>query len=228
MQSTAEAALALPVLEPPVPSHGGEEVEEPIVGEVESEGEVMEDLPSDIEENRQHANEDVGNLEDFRSFAARGYVPEGYHLPPDEPPSSLEEYKTVWAANLAKHSRVVAGDFGNNNLVPKAVPALWQDCPHVSGFDSLKSDDAISRLSVCRPHSAIEQASFTGGVGRIRAVKQLCFPSGAVFRTGRPVLIFVTPAGYAHTTGNPHFQTRAPMQLACTIPTILPNYRLML
>ena len=47
---------------------------------------------------------------------------------------------------------------------------LHQDCPHVD-FESLKSDAAISRLSVCRPHSAIEQASCATGIGRPRAIE---------------------------------------------------------
>ena len=42
---------------------------------------------------------------------------------------------------------------------------LWQDCP-IAPFDTLKSDEAISRLSVCRPHSALEQANCHGGIGR--------------------------------------------------------------
>ena len=102
------------------------------MGEVESEGEAMEGLPSDEEGDPADACGDVldvdDDLDDFGAFAARGFVPKSFNLPPGEPPRSLEDYKRDWDERFARHSREVPGEFGRNNLVPKAVPALWQDC----------------------------------------------------------------------------------------------------
>ena len=145
------------------------------MGDVESDGEAIEeDLHGDTEGEAghyHHLDADVGGgneLEDAGAYAARGFVPKCFHDPPDERMRSLEDYKACWEAGLAKHSRVVPGDFHRDNLVPKPIPALWQDCPQVRGFDVLKTDDAISRLSVCRPYSAIEQANCAGGISRTR------------------------------------------------------------
>ena len=164
----AEAAPAAPIPEPPAPDNDADMVQgEPVVGEVESEGEAMEGLPSDAEGGDACEDDD---LEDFGAFAARGFVPKSFNLPPDEPPRSLADYKKDWDEKFASHSRDVPGEFGRSNLIPKAVPELWQDCPHVD-FDALKTDAAISRLSVCRPYSAIEQASCATGIGRSRALE---------------------------------------------------------
>jgi hypothetical protein len=196
---------------------------EPVVGEVESEGEAMEGLPSDAEGGDACEDDD---LEDFGAFAARGFVPKSFNLPPDEPPRSLADYKKDWDEKFASHSREVPGEFGRNNLIPKAVPELWQDCPHVD-FDALKTDAAISRLSVCRPYSAIEQASCATGIGRSRALEnpfstscphRILFPLPVSHRIRVCTCSYV--AGYAHATGSPHFRTRAPLQLAGTIPSL--------
>ena len=85
-------------------------------------------------------------------------------LPPEERPT-LEDYRAKWAEKLAWHSRVARGRFSDSNLVPRPIPQLWQDCPHVP-FDALKSAEAQSRLSVCKPHCGLEQASCHEGVPR--------------------------------------------------------------
>ena len=81
---------------------------------------------------------------------------------------SLEEYKIKWAEKLALHSRenhpLV---FTHQNLVPKPVTQLWQDCPHVP-FEELKSDESQWRLSVSRPLGAFSGLQYSpkecGGV----------------------------------------------------------------
>ena len=201
--------------------------EEPIVGQVESDGEAMDELSSEAEGEEPHPPlPDAGgsDVEQYGDYAARGYVPRSFHEPPDEHMRSLEDYKTAWAAALAKHSRVVPGGFSHENLVPEPIPALWQDCPHVAGFDALKSDDAISRLSVCRPYSAIEQAGCVGGVGRTSGFEKCVYDHRIprlVFLQKRSSLSLSPSAGYAHTTGDPHFRTRAPLQLAGTLGFVL-------
>ena len=76
-------APAAPIPEPPAPDNDAEMVEgDPVVGEVESEGEAMEGLPSDADPADACEDDD---LEDFGAFAARGFVPKSFNLPPDEP-----------------------------------------------------------------------------------------------------------------------------------------------
>ena len=113
-------------------------------------------------------------------------------MPPDGPPRpSVEEYQTRWDKLKAWHSRPVEGPFGKENLVPHPEPQLWQDCPHVP-FDQLKSTEAQSRLSVCRPHSGLEEASCATGVPR-----------------------------YAHNTGGVIFRRWASSQVANTMGLVL-------
>ena len=66
-----------------------------------------------------------------------------------------------------------------------------EDCPHIP-FHQLKSDDAMARLSRCRPISGIKPAHVEDGVVR-----------------------------YAHNTGEVNFRRRAPLQLASTLGFIL-------
>ena len=47
-------------------------------------------------------------------------------LPEAEFPT-LVEYQRKWESGLAQHSRANPGDFSRNNLVPEAIPQLWQD-----------------------------------------------------------------------------------------------------
>lgn len=111
------------------------------------------------------------------------------HAPEKRP--TLEEYQERWNAGLAWHARAVPGEFSRDNLVPAAVPQLWQDCPHVP-FGALKSVDAQSRLSVCRPHSSLEPANCADGTPR-----------------------------YAHCTGDVNYRRRAMLQLSSTMGFLL-------
>jgi hypothetical protein len=118
-------------------------------------------------------------------------VPELDPLPPEAPRPTLEEYRARWAELLKEHERAVEGPFGHDNLVPTPISQLWQDCPFVP-FHKLKSNEAQSRLSVCRPVSSLEEASVTDGVPR-----------------------------YAHHTGDVVFRRRQPLQLASTLAFVL-------
>ena len=116
---------------------------------------------------------------------------------PELPPPALAErptldiYQARWETRHAWHARPVAGDFSWDNLVPTPESQLWQDCPYVP-FDKLKSTESQSRLSVCRPFSALEPASCAGGVPR-----------------------------FAHNTGGVRFRRWAPLQVANTMGLIL-------
>jgi hypothetical protein len=55
------------------------------------------------------------------AFAARGFVPKDYDMPPEKPPPTLEEYQRDWDERLARHSRAVPGEFSRDNLVPKPI-----------------------------------------------------------------------------------------------------------
>ena len=96
----------------------------------------------------------------------------------------LEEYQARWDRLKDHHARPVPGAYCCENLVPKSVPELWQDCPYVP-FNRLVSAESQARLSVCRPHSSLEEASSTSGVPR-----------------------------YSHITGSVDYRRRAPLQLA--------------
>ena len=85
----------------------------------------------------------------------------------------------------------MAGDLNRVILVPMPVPQLWQDVPYVP-FDLLQSDDAMARLSRCRPISGFTPAHYEDKVVR-----------------------------YAHNTGEINFRRRAPLQLAATLGFIL-------
>ena len=110
---------------------------------------------------------------------------------PDTSYPSVEEYKRKWDRLLAQHSRAVPGEFTRSNLVPECVPELWQNVPHVV-FDKLKSNDAVSRLSRCRPIHGFTPAHCADNVVR-----------------------------YAHNTGEVNFRKRHPLQLASTLGFIL-------
>ena len=108
-----------------------------------------------------------------------------------QPRPTLVQYKERWGEKLATHTRETPGDFARDNLCPKPVPQLWQDVPHVP-FDDLKSTEAQSRLSVCRPHSSLEPANCADGVPR-----------------------------YAHIQGDVCYRRRAMLQLASTMGFLL-------
>lgn len=117
-------------------------------------------------------------------------VPELLLDTPEQRPT-VEQYRERWDCEMARHARAVPGDFCRGNLVPKPIPQLWQDCPHVP-FDKLKSNEAQARLTVCRPHSGLEPASCADGVPR-----------------------------YAHNTGDVNFRRRALLQVASTMGFVL-------
>ena len=99
---------------------------------------------------------------------------------------SLDEYKARWDRLKEYHVRPVPGEFSHNNLVPQPNTQLFQDCPWVP-FHDLVSAEAQARLSVCRPHGSLEEASSTSGVPR-----------------------------YSHITGSVDYRRRVPLQLAST------------
>ena len=92
----------------------------------------------------------------------QGHVPDA---PDPEAYPSLEEYRSRWATRLAAHARPTGGEYGLADLVPKAVPNLWNDCPMVP-FDTLISEESQSMLSVCRPMSAFTASTMKEGVPR--------------------------------------------------------------
>ena len=111
--------------------------------------------------------------------------------PVDRQWPTLEEYKEKWDRLREQHSKTNDGGFCKDNLVPEPIPQLWQDCPYVP-FDALKSDDAMSRLSRCRPVSGFRPSHCEDGIIR-----------------------------FAHNTGEVNFRRRGPMQLASTLGFIL-------
>lgn len=122
-------------------------------------------------------------------FEQRGYVPNMPDAPVQRP--TLAEYQERWGAALAKHTRIVPGSFSRENLVPTPNQQLWQDVPHIP-FTALRSTDSQARLSVCRPHSALEEPNARSGVGR-----------------------------YAHITGDAMYYRRAPQQLNSMLGFVL-------
>eukprot|EP00973_Karenia_brevis_P038932 5375367-Karenia_brevis.AAC.1 len=110
-------------------------------------------------------------------------------MPKDRP--TLEEYQRNWHEKLAWHARATSSCFSRDNLCPIPVPQLWQDVPYVP-FDALKSAEAQSRLSVCKPYSSLEPADCADGVTR-----------------------------YAHIQGDVCYRRRAMLQLASTMGFIL-------
>ena len=55
------------------------------------------------------------------------WVPEAPR--PAEPQPSLEEYRRKWDDLKARHERAIPGDFSPENLCPRPISQLWQDCP---------------------------------------------------------------------------------------------------
>jgi len=82
---------------------------------------------------------------------------------------TLDEYERKWTDELAKHTKENTGELERDNLVPKPIANLFQDCPNVA-FDELKSSESQSRLSVCRPFSAFEHPNFQDGVPRYSSI----------------------------------------------------------
>ena len=97
---------------------------------------------------------------------------------------TLDQYRARWDRLKDHHARPVPGAYCCDNLVHKSVPELWQDCPYVP-FNKLASPESQARLSVCRPHSSIEEASCVSGAPR-----------------------------YSHINGIVDYRRRAPLHLA--------------
>eukprot|EP00973_Karenia_brevis_P075832 10535964-Karenia_brevis.AAC.1 len=140
-----------PVLrEPAAPAWTPERKVEPVEDDTTSEHGMIatdEALPDYIPQ----LDDDFGNVQ----------VPDLPGSPNQRP--TLEEYEKMWDEQFAWHARTTSGEYSRENLCPTPVPQLWQDVPHVP-FDELKSAEAQSRLSVCRPHSSLEPASCADGV----------------------------------------------------------------
>ena len=130
--------------------------EEPIAETQQDSGEAPPELPLLDEEEEE---------EDGRDEAGDPLAEEDSPDPVDTKWPTLDEYKVKWASLLEKHSRPNDGGFSRTNLVPAPIPQLWQDCPYVP-FDALKTDDAMSRLSRCRPVSGFRPSHCEDGIIR--------------------------------------------------------------
>ena len=49
-------------------------------------------------------------------------------LLPTERRPTPQEYKAKWASLLEEHSRAIEGSFSTENLCPKPIHQLWNDC----------------------------------------------------------------------------------------------------
>ena len=87
---------------------------------------------------------------------------------------SLETYQRNWAEKLQLHSRERRAKYSRLNLVPKPVPQLWNDCPHIP-FESLKSEEAQWRLSVCRATGAFQNNTFDAGIPKYAHIRKPFF-----------------------------------------------------
>ena len=54
---------------------------------------------------------------------------------PTENRPTLQEYQSKWRTKLAQHAREVDGPFSKDNLCPKPVHQLWQDCGRLMRLD---------------------------------------------------------------------------------------------
>ena len=161
--------------------------EEPIAEAQPDSGEALPELPLLDEDEAE---------EDARDDPCDPLADEESPDPVDTKWPTLDEYKVKWASLLEAHSRPNAGGFSRNNLVPEPITQLWQDCPtgdgrrfavrawgrpdvpacsHPGGIsfvsryvplDALKSDDAMSRLSRCRPVSGFRPSHCEDGIIR--------------------------------------------------------------
>ena len=219
--------------------------EEPIVETQPDSGEAaLPELPLlDEDEDEEDARDDAGDpLADEES-------PD----PVDTKWPTLDEYKVKWASLLEAHSRPNAGGFSRNNLVPEPITQLWQDCPtgdgrrfavrawgrpdvpacsHPGGisfvsryvpFDALKSDDAMSRLSRCRPVSGFRPSHCEDGIIRFAHntgdswwlklfSRCVCLTFGVALSTAKKGVLYRQEV---------NFRRRGPMQLASTLGFIL-------
>ena len=81
-------------------------------------------------------------------------------LLPTEPRPTLQEYKAKWESLLAEHSRSIEGAFSAENLCPKPIHQLWQDCARLMINHVLHMENACCRTRRClqpRPLRAVPQ-----------------------------------------------------------------------
>jgi hypothetical protein len=122
------APEATPAANIPEPKPPERDDEEPDVGEIDSEGEALGDMPADVDAAAyggaiaaRDDEDDPDEVERVGAFAARGYVPKCINAAPGQE-KTLEEYQRGWDERLASHAQEVAGEFCRDNLVPKAIP----------------------------------------------------------------------------------------------------------
>jgi len=82
--------------------------------------------------------------EDEETINANGQV-----LLPTERRPTLQEYKTKWALLLAEHSRAIESNFSAENLCPKPIHQLWNDCRGLMLKRALKAQNACCRTRRC-------------------------------------------------------------------------------
>ena len=163
------------VADPEVSSQGTNATQEEPEGEPAAETLAEQTAPDtnvfpDVEEENDVGAQDEAEVGSDGSVEQEGAEREAMDVDPvveipDVIYPTLDEYKEKWAKALAKHSMAVAGDFSLTNLVPDPIPQLWQDCPYVP-FDKLVSNDAVARLSRCRPVTGFTPAHIQDGYVR--------------------------------------------------------------
>ena len=89
----------------------------------------------------------------------------GQVLLPTERRPTLQEYKAKWASLLAEHSRAIEGNFSADNLCPKPIHQLWNDCGGLMLKRALKVQHACCRTNRClqpRPLRSFPPIDFAG------------------------------------------------------------------
>ena len=139
----------------------------------------------------EETNTDDLQLEDDASSQEEASGKDGEVLEDEGTRPTLAQYKERWAEAREWHARGNDDAFSIANLCPTPVPQLWQETPEAP-FHLLKSSEAQSRLSVCRPICCLEPANCSDGVPR-----------------------------YAHIQGDVHWSRRSMTQLSNTNGFIL-------
>ena len=73
----------------------------------------------------------------------------GQVLLPTERRPTLQEYKAKWTSLLAEHSRAIEGNFSAENLCPKPIHQLWNDCWGLMLKRALKAQNTCCRTRRC-------------------------------------------------------------------------------
>ena len=177
-QAEAEAATAMAAEEPDFDTGQAEAYEEQgsDVGDedidraqvendsaiAEPESEPDSEHPKEANPQRKEGADDNGSDGDSADDGALPAEEDALPVLPQVSRPTLDEYRAKWARLLAQHAKPVAGGYSIGNLVPTPIHQLWQDCPYVP-FDELKSEEAQSRLSVCKPISGLTESTRAGG-----------------------------------------------------------------